>query len=119
MDNRKDFIIDQETECEVELSGPDRATHALYNAIAANDIEVALAAIAEGADVNAMEPPCAPAGGSPLDCAVYWSDFYGCTTEMIDLLKAHKATQFDPENVEFIEKAEKCPAIMRHLRKKK
>lgn len=111
--------LDEATECQVKLTGPQLATHQLYEAITKNDIDAARNAIENGAWVNAQCPPCATNGGTPLDCAMFWVNVYENSPDMIEFLKESGATDYNLDRAEFVAEAKRCPTLVHIIMKRK
>lgn len=103
------FIEDAITECLVKLTGVQKETYNLYEAIANNDLGAAKRAIANGADINSAHAPCAPESKeTPLDAAIYWADSFECSPNMIKLLRENGARNLNRDLDEYVQEGNGC-----------
>lgn len=103
------FIEDATTECLVKLTGVQKETYNLYEAIANNDLEAAKRAIANGADINSSYAPCAPESEeTPLDAAIYWANSFDCSPNMIKLLRENGARNLNRDLDEYVQEGNDC-----------
>ena len=100
---------DATTECMVKLTGAEKETYILYEAISNNDLEQAEKAIKRGANTNAPNKPCSPESAeTPLDAAIYWANSFNCSKDMINLLRRYGARSLNRDMDKFFEKVNDC-----------